>query len=175
MLRLWLVTPPCYWRHHSRISLTPLLDSDGFDFPHWISVISRSQHFDFIHPSEPPLHLDIRIAKDGCPITCRGAWIGNDLRESTPWTPVLDKVRNTLKKWNKASPSLDAKGYIVQMFAGGMTQFLTKAQSMPKEIESALVSTIRNFIWTSNAPSISLQRLYAPKGEGGINLLDIPA
>ena len=61
------------------------------------------------------------------------------------------------------------------MFAGGMTQFLTKAQSMPKEIESALVSTIRDFIWTSNAPSISLQHLYAPKCEGGINLLDIPA
>ena len=124
-----------------------------------------------VHPSDPPLHPDIRIAVDGHPVRCLGAWIGNDLRECTPWNPVLDKVRSTLKKWNKASPSLDAKGYIIQMFAGGMTQFLTKAQNMPKEIESALVSIIREFIWNSNAPSISLRRLYAPKCEGGINFL----
>ena len=61
------------------------------------------------------------------------------------------------------------------MFAGGMTQFLMKAQNMPKEIESALVSTIREFIWNSNTPPISLCSLYAPKCEGGINLLNIPA
>jgi len=56
-----------------------------------------------------------------------------------------------------------------------MTQFLTKAQNMPREIESALVSTIREFIWNSNAPMIRLRRFYAPKCEGGINLPDIPA
>jgi len=128
-----------------------------------------------IHPSDPPLHPDVRITVDGHPVRCLGAWIGNDLRECTPWNPVLDKVRSTLKKWSKASPSLDAKGYMVQMFAGGMTQFLTKAQNMPREIESALALTIREFIWNSNAPTISLRCFYAPKCEGGINLLDILA
>ncbi|KIM70405.1 hypothetical protein SCLCIDRAFT_58450, partial [Scleroderma citrinum Foug A] len=102
-----------------------------------------------VHPSDPPLHPDICIAKDRHPVRCLGAWIGNDLRVCTPWNPVLNKVRSTLKKWGKASPLLDVKGHIVQMFARGMTQFLMKAQSMPKEIESALVSTIREFIWDS--------------------------
>ena len=61
------------------------------------------------------------------------------------------------------------------MFAGGMTQFLTKAQGMPTEIESALVKIIREFMWGSTAPPpLSLQRLYAPKNEGGLALLDIP-
>ena len=129
-----------------------------------------------IHNSDPPLHPKIRIAEDGHAVRCLGAWIGNGLSESTPWNPVLDKVKNTLSKWNKGSPSLDARGYIVQMFAGGMTQFLTKAQGMPKDIESALVKIIREFVWGSTTPPpISLQRLYAPKNEGGLALLDIPS
>jgi len=128
-----------------------------------------------IHTSDPPLHDNICIAKDSHAVRCLGAWIGNGLKESTPWNPVLDKVRNTLTRWNRGSPSLDAKGYIIQMFAGGMTQFLTKAQGMPTEIESALVKIIREFMWGSTAPPpLSLQRLYAPKNEGGLALLNIP-
>ena len=50
-----------------------------------------------VHPSDPPLHPNIRIAVDGHPVRCLGAWIGNDLRECTPWNPVIDKVRSTLK------------------------------------------------------------------------------
>jgi hypothetical protein len=60
------------------------------------------------------------------------------------------------------------------MFVGGMTQFLTKAQGMPKNIESALTKMIRNFIWDDKrSPPISLEQLQRLKENGGINLLDI--
>ncbi|KAG0700960.1 hypothetical protein DFH29DRAFT_806953 [Suillus ampliporus] len=55
-----------------------------------------------------------------------------------------------------------------------MTQFLAKAQGMPKHIESALIKTTRNFIWNNTrSPPINLEQLYQPKETGGINLLDI--
>lgn len=76
----------------------------------------------------------------------------------------------------KGHPTLDGKRYITQMIVGGMTQFLTKAQGMPKNIEAALIKIIRNFIWdNTKSPPINLEQLYRPQEEGGINLLDIKA
>ena len=125
---------------------------------------------------DPPLHLDIRVAKDGNAVRCLGAWIGNNTKAAEPWEPILDKIRSTLQRWNKGHPTLDAKRHIVQMFVGGMTQFLTAAQGMPRQIEDTLVKIVREFIWDSTAPpTMSLARLYALTEEGGISLLDIRA
>jgi len=129
-----------------------------------------------INPTDPPLHPDVRITPDGQAVRSLGAWIGNETRDATPWEPIVDKVSLTLQRWNKGHPTLFAKRHIVQMFAGGMTQFLTKAQGMPKHIEDALVKIIREFIWDSSTPpTISLKKLYAPKESSGIDLLNIPA
>ena len=123
-----------------------------------------------------PLAQAIKITPDGNAVRCLGAWIGNNTKAVEPWEPILDKVNATLKRWNRGHPTLDAKRHITQMFAGGMTQFLTAAQGMPKPIETALVKIIREFIWESTAPPmISMARLYAPIEEGGIHLLSIPA
>ena len=58
-----------------------------------------------------------------------------------------------------------------------MTQFLTKAQGMPSQIEDALVKIIRSFIWDESTapPTIVIRKLYASKEQGGISLLNIPA
>jgi hypothetical protein len=103
-----------------------------------------------------------------------GAWIGNNIEQATSWEPVLEKIKQNLKKWNMCNPSLDGKRLIVQMIVGGMTQFLTKAQGMPKSIETAITKKIRTFIWNNRrSPPISLTRLERPTEEGGINLLNI--
>ena len=141
--------------------------------PHRLRVISTH----CINPTDPPLPQVIRIAEDGNAVRILGAWIGNEAKDVTPWEPVLDKVRLALKRWGKGHPTLDAKRHIVQMFAGGMTQFLAKAHSMPREIEIALVKIIRSFIWDESAapPTISIKKLYLEKERGGISLLNIPA
>jgi hypothetical protein len=55
-----------------------------------------------------------------------------------------------------------------------MTQFLTKAQGMPKNIKQAITKIIRNCIWNEAKSSpISLEQVYQPQEEGGINLLGI--
>ncbi|KIM64466.1 hypothetical protein SCLCIDRAFT_114936, partial [Scleroderma citrinum Foug A] len=92
-----------------------------------------------INPSDPPLPQEVRITEDENAVRNLGAWIGNEAKEVTPWELILDKVRTTLQRWNRGHPTLDAKRHIVQKFTGGMTQFLTKAQGMPHQIEDALV------------------------------------
>ena len=116
--------------------------------PHRQCVVATRR----INPTDPPLPQEIKITEDGNTIRNLGAWIGNEVKEITPWEPVLDKVRTTLQCWNKGHPTLDAKRHIMQMFTGGMTQFLTRAQGMPRQIEDALVKIIHSFIWDVSHP-----------------------
>ena len=129
-----------------------------------------------VNREDPPLQQGIKIAENGTAVRCLGTWIGNATKATDPWEPILDKIKSTLQNWNKGHPTLDAKRHIIQMFVGGMSQFLTAAQGMPKQIEDALTKIIRDAIWESTAPpTISLACLYSPKEEGGINLLNIKA
>ncbi|KIK38569.1 hypothetical protein CY34DRAFT_60764, partial [Suillus luteus UH-Slu-Lm8-n1] len=114
-----------------------------------------------------PWNESVKIAKDGSPIRTLGAWIGNDIEQVTTWEPILEKIEKNLNRWNLCNPSLDGKRLIVQMVVGGMTQFLTKAQDMPKSIEMAITKKIRTFIWNERkTPPISLKRLERPTEEG---------
>ena len=129
-----------------------------------------------LHPEEPPLQDNIRIAHDGTAVRCLGAWIGNGIDGSQPWNLVLDKIKNALDQWSKSKPTLDAKRLIIQMTIGSMTQFLTKAQGMPKSVLNALTKMTRDFIWDGKkSPPLSLLRLQQPRYEGGIDLLNIEA
>ena len=128
-----------------------------------------------LHEEEAPLRREIRITKDSEPTRVLGAWIGNKVDQTQPWSPIIDKIQERLKQWAVANPTLDTKRLIIQMIVGGMTQFLTKAQGMPGTIMKTIQSVIRSFIWNSDRspPGLGLQQLMKPKKEGGINLLDI--
>jgi hypothetical protein len=113
-----------------------------------------------LHPLDQPLRDEIKVALDGHAVCCLGAWIGNGLDDTAPWGPIIDKIKIKLTLWNKTHPSRDGKRLIIQMTIGGMTQFLTKAQGMPKPIANVLTTMTRNFIWDDKrSPPISLERL----------------
>jgi hypothetical protein len=59
---------------------------------------------------------------------------------------------------------------------GGYTQFLTKAQGMPNNIETALTKIIWEFVWKEDSsPRIALDLLHCPPENGSLGLLDIKA
>ena len=59
------------------------------------------------------------------------------------------------------------------MVVGGMTQYLAKVQTMPKQIESTLTKIIRDFMWNGKKPSVNIDTLYLPVEQGGVKLLDL--
>ena len=116
----------------------------------------------------------IRIAPDGTAVRYLGAWIGNDVDEATPWEPIIDKIMKVLTLWRKAYPSMVGRKLIVQAVIGGYTQFLTKVQGMPDDIENALTKIIRDFMWEEDSsPRISLDFLHCSRDQGGLDLLDL--
>ena len=123
-----------------------------------------------------PLDQNIKIAEDGDAVRSLGAWIGNKVNDATPWELTIDKVHKSLEKWKKVNPSMKGRKIIAQAIIGGHTQFLTKAQGMPKHVEKALTKITRQFMWEDDSsPRIAMELLHKPMEEGGLNLIDIQA
>ncbi|KIY47089.1 hypothetical protein FISHEDRAFT_20358, partial [Fistulina hepatica ATCC 64428] len=106
-----------------------------------------------------PIASSVHIAVDGEAIRILGAWIGNNIDKAVPWSLILKKVDDTLAlyrilrvtaRWERYHPTIIGRRLITQMFAGGMTQFRTKAQGMPKSIEKKLIKTIRDYMAKGN-------------------------
>ncbi|KAF8836026.1 hypothetical protein BDN67DRAFT_911908, partial [Paxillus ammoniavirescens] len=53
--------------------------------------------------------------------------------------PTLEKINRSLERWERLHLSIKGRKIIIQHTIGSMTQYLTKAQGMPSDIESALI------------------------------------
>jgi ribonuclease HI len=115
----------------------------------------------------------IHIVEDKEPVRILGAWIGNNVDQSAIWSPVIDKIRNSLDQWSKSHPTLFGRRLIVQMIVGGMSQYLATTQGMPKQVVQILEKITHKFIWDESKPSVSMETLYLPIAQGGIKLLDL--
>jgi len=98
------------------------------------------------HETHEAILDHIHIAGEGEPVRILGAWIGNNINPNEQWTRVIEKIETALDQWSKSHPTMEGRKHIIQMVIGGMTQYLTKAQGMPSEIEKRLSKKIRTFI-----------------------------
>ena len=79
-------------------------------------------------------HFDdnIRIAREQEPTRILGGWVGNGIDEEAIWSKNLDKIQATFERWDQRHPTLISRRLIVNMFAGGMTQYLTTCPKKSK-------------------------------------------
>ncbi|KAI9056759.1 hypothetical protein FKP32DRAFT_1526377, partial [Trametes sanguinea] len=109
-----------------------------------------------------------RMAADGEPVRILGAWIGNNLDECEVWSPRIEAIRDMLERWTRSRPTLEGRRHVVQMFAGGMSQFLTTVQRMPDAVISRLVAVIRGYLWNDrHTPPVRMEHMYLPVSRGG--------
>ena len=75
-----------------------------------------------------------------------------------------------------SNPTLEGRKHVIQIMAGGMTQYLTDVQQMPKNVEKQLVRTMRNFLWNDSMHSpVSLDYVMLPVDQGRLGILDVQA
>ncbi|KAF5343264.1 hypothetical protein D9757_015526 [Collybiopsis confluens] len=118
----------------------------------------------------------IHIAAEDEAIRILGAWYGNNLTEETAWPNQIEKIDRALSTWERSNPTMDGRKMIAQMVIGGMTQYLSQVQGMPKNVERKLNKRIRTFLWAEKKQSpINFEILLANKDEGGQEALDIKA
>ncbi|KAF9536851.1 hypothetical protein CPC08DRAFT_651953, partial [Agrocybe pediades] len=111
---------------------------------------------------------NLHIARDGEAVRILGAWVGNKVKAAEVWTPILEKIDTRVDHWAQGHITIEGRRFVVQMMVGGTTQYLTKVQGMPKQIERRLIKRIRKFIWADKTMSpVNEQTLYAPIEIGG--------
>ena len=134
--------------------------------------VTNSRKLNTNHPTIPP---QIHIAKDGEPVRVLGAFVGNKVDQVNVWVCILEKTDNALAQWEKSRPTPDGRRLIVGMVIGGYTQYLTRVQGMPEEIERLFTKRIRNFMSGGKVPMIGLPILHGNLEDGGKRVLDIVA
>ncbi|KIY48682.1 hypothetical protein FISHEDRAFT_58747 [Fistulina hepatica ATCC 64428] len=118
----------------------------------------------------------IKVLRDEETTRILGAQVGNSKNAVQPWTPVVEKVDETLQRWSLKHPTLEGKRLLVQWFPGGMTLFLTMAQGMPEDVEDKLEKRICDFVQENdNSPYVGMDTMMLPKEEGGRGILDVRA
>jgi hypothetical protein len=116
----------------------------------------------------------IRILPDGHPCRMLGAWIGNNITYTTPWPSVLETITCDLERWKLTLPSLEEKHHIINMVIGRRTQYLTRAQGMPKDIEETLIKMEHTFLWDGQTARVGHETMVLGITEGGNKFLIYP-
>lgn len=127
------------------------------------------------HVVNEKLPEGVKIAIDGEPCRSLRGWVGNLKDDVVVWAKTLEKIKNQLNKWNRSHPTLKGKKHIIQMFIGGISQYLTTVQGMPKDIKTELTKIIQKFLWDNKSAKVSLEQMYLPIEEGGLGIVYIEA
>ena len=119
---------------------------------------------------------NIHIARDGEPVRILGAWLGNNIDQTTTRAPIVKSVHKRLKRWSAMKHTLEGRRLILQMQVAGVTQYLTKVQGMPKEVENDLNKLVGQFMWNfEKVNTVNQAQMFAPHKKGGKKMLDIVA
>jgi hypothetical protein len=70
---------------------------------------------------------------------------------------------------------MEGRRLIIQMIVTGMTQYLTKVQGMPDDIEKELSKRIQNYVWDGRKPTINATVMGGPLNQGGKKILNLKA
>ncbi|KAL1938790.1 hypothetical protein VTO73DRAFT_11170 [Trametes versicolor] len=129
-----------------------------------------------LNPGATAIPANVHIVRDGEAVRSLGAWIGNGTDEAAPWAPLIETMKKNMERWEKGKPTLWGRKLAVDLEIGGRTQFLAKAQGMPKKVENVVARMIADFMWSGDKhPRVSRDMLYAPIEEGGLKVLNIGA
>ncbi|KAJ3753202.1 hypothetical protein EV360DRAFT_19074, partial [Lentinula raphanica] len=110
----------------------------------------------------------IKIAQEAEAIRSLGALIGKNICQISAWSRVIEKIDVALTWWEASHPSMEGRWLIVMMIIGGMTQYLTKVQGMPKDVETRLDKRIRKFLWADKEKvTMNKETVFMPIESGG--------
>ncbi|KAH9856130.1 hypothetical protein C2E23DRAFT_696267, partial [Lenzites betulinus] len=126
-------------------------------------------------PGGEPLPNDVKILDEGEGTRILGAWLGPAYDDSEPWTKIVATINKNLERWGSRKPTLRGRQVIINLEIGSRTQYLTRVQGMPKNIEDALTKMTAAFLWNGQRPPIAGNTTERPTSEGGIRVLNIRA
>ena len=115
----------------------------------------------------------IHIAGDRDATRILGAWVGNETNPEEPWKKIVETIKKDFARWETKFPTLEGKRHIIQMIAGGKTQFLTRAQGMPETTQEEIQKLITEFMWNKERTTMNIGDIARSLDQGGRKVMDI--
>ena len=115
----------------------------------------------------------IHIARDRDATRILGTWVGNEVNPEEPWRRITESIEKDFRRWEARYPTLEGKRHVVQMVAGGKTQFLTRAQGMPVPVQTKISKMISEFVWGKERATMNIKDMAQDPIRGGRKILDI--
>ncbi|KAI0742777.1 hypothetical protein C8Q80DRAFT_1101611, partial [Daedaleopsis nitida] len=109
------------------------------------------------------------MAEDGEPVRMLGAFLGNGIDQCEVWSPTIAKITATIERWKRGTATIEGRRHVVQMVLGGMSQFLTDVQRMPRAVQARLDKVMRAYLWNDRIiPPVSKAFIHASVERGGL-------
>ena len=70
---------------------------------------------------------------------------------------ITELIEKDFRRWEARYPTLEEKRHVVQMIAGGKTQFLKRAQGMPIPVQTKILKMISEFVWGKERATMNIK------------------
>ena len=114
-----------------------------------------------------------RIAKDNTPTRILGGYVGKSIDQSQIWENCLNKMKKTIETWSSKRLTLKGKGIVTSTLVLSQATYLLMTNPPPETVLNRIERLVRKFIWNNKRSSMTLEQLYKPWDDGGINLPSI--
>ena len=96
------------------------------------------------------------------------------------FSPLLFKLDSAVQNWMGKNLLYAGRLELLKTVIYGMVQFWINVFPLPATVINQIISTCRNFLWTSNTTKstfalVAWNRVCLPKKEGGLSLFDVKA
>ncbi|KAK0215522.1 hypothetical protein IW262DRAFT_1299783 [Armillaria fumosa] len=100
-----------------------------------------------LNKNQTEIPTEVHIAKDGKAVRILRAFVGNNVDMGAPWLQIMDHLHDKFNDWEATHPMIEGRRILIQMYAGGLMQFLTHVQGMPDTMTKQIEKLIKDFTW----------------------------
>ena len=110
------------------------------------------------------------------PINVLGIWIDHTDAKvlQLNYKPMVIKIEAIFNSWRKRNLSIIGKVNVINTLVASLFVYkMTVLPTIPQDIVNKVEQLMRNFIWNSRKPKVSLRTLQGPKEKGGLKLVSL--
>ena len=103
---------------------------------------------------------------------CTRSKIGNYQHQQ--WKEKVEKAEEKLEQWTNRRRSIEGRAVLIRTYSLATIIYLATVFPLPDPISTRINKAIFAFLWKSGTEVVALETCHLPKGQGGLNIRNIP-
>ena len=112
------------------------------------------------------------------PITYLGVPLGANMKKSTSWQPIIDRIQHRLTSWKASCLSRPGKLVLIKAVLSSLSVYYLSLFKMPKKVATEINKIQRRFLWSGKherriSTLVKWKVVQRSKKEGGLGVGDL--